>query len=114
MDVHAAHIAQIHQQIGYVLKVGPSTVPRRIDPLYHLGIAPAGNPGLHTGRIVSGPRGLVVEQLDVVYPAVNHGNDELFQIQPEIVPVVRLLAHKVRRTGLVQPGVYLGAAIARN
>lgn len=112
MDVHFAHIAQIHQYIGYVLKVGSGAVSRGIDPLHHLGITPARYVGLHAGCVVRRPCCLIVVQLYVVDPAVDHGNDQLLEVQPEIVPVVRLLAHEVRRVGFVQTGVQLGASIA--
>jgi len=114
VDVLLADIAQIHQHIGHVLEVGPGTVLGGIDPFDDLRVSPARNPCLHTRRVVSGPGDLVVVQLNIIYPAIDHGDDQLLQIEPEIVPIVGLLAHEIRRVGLVQSGVQLRASISGN
>jgi len=93
MNILFANISKFHQLIGYILEVGSGAVLGGIDPLDHLGIAPAGYPRLHTRSVVGGPRDLVVVQLDIVYPTVDNGDDQLLQIQPQVVPIVGLLAN---------------------
>lgn len=75
-------IAQVHQYIANVLEVCASLILGRIDPFHHLWITPAGYACLHTRCILRCSCGLIIEELHIVYPAIDHWYDQLLQIQP--------------------------------
>ena len=83
-----------------------------VNPLHReRGVAEAWYSRLHPGCVTGGVSRGVVDQGHVLRPALDLEGDHLVDVEPEVVPVARLGAPPVRGAGLVEPRLYLRAAV---
>ena len=112
---HVPRVSQRHQYICNVFEVSAGRRVARVQPLHGLGTTETWHPDVHARNVRRSPGCIVVNELYVIDPAIDHDGNQQFQVEPYIEVIAgRLLADVVNGCGFVQFGFELRAPVARD